>query len=113
MYGEETDLCLRARKAGARPMITPKATIVHYGGGSTNGHADKIVRISAAHISVMDKHFSSVGRVIGRRAIIGGVALRATAFGLAGALAPKRYASQAAAWRDAWSRRAEWIKGFA
>src|SRR4029078_10050453 len=27
MYGEEADLCLRARAKGARPMITPEAQI--------------------------------------------------------------------------------------
>ena len=35
MYGEEQDLCLRARAAGARPRMTPEATIVHYHGASS------------------------------------------------------------------------------
>src|SRR5689334_3297229 len=34
MYGEEADLCLRAAKRGARPMLTPEATIIHYGSAS-------------------------------------------------------------------------------
>ena len=34
MYGEEADLCLRARTFGARPVVTPEATIIHYGGAS-------------------------------------------------------------------------------
>src|SRR5262249_52669728 len=34
MYGEEADLCLRAAKLGARPAVTPNATIIHYGGAS-------------------------------------------------------------------------------
>ena len=29
MYGEEADLCLRAHALGARPVVTPDATIVH------------------------------------------------------------------------------------
>jgi N-acetylglucosaminyl-diphospho-decaprenol L-rhamnosyltransferase len=29
MFGEEADLCMRARKLGARPKITPAATIIH------------------------------------------------------------------------------------
>ncbi|KAB2846675.1 MAG: glycosyltransferase family 2 protein, partial [Hyphomicrobiaceae bacterium] len=34
MYGEEADLCLRARQMGARPRITPTSTIIHLGGAS-------------------------------------------------------------------------------
>ena len=34
MYGEDADLCLRAARLGARPMITPEATIIHHGGAS-------------------------------------------------------------------------------
>ncbi len=30
MYGEEADLCLRAKALGYQPMITPEAEIVHY-----------------------------------------------------------------------------------
>ena len=32
MYGEEADLCARARALGARPMMMPDAQIIHYGG---------------------------------------------------------------------------------
>ena len=31
MYGEEADLCLRARALSAKPAVTPEATIIHYG----------------------------------------------------------------------------------
>lgn len=112
MYGEETDLCLRARRIGARPMICPAATIVHYGGGSTSPGADKIVRISAAHISLMDKHFSRLGRWIGHLSIAGGVALRAAAFTVGALIAPGRCAAKGKTWRNAWQRRAEWVRGF-
>src|SRR5690606_2943956 len=42
MYGEEADLCLRARRLGVRPIITPEATIVHYGGRSENKRIQKM-----------------------------------------------------------------------
>ena len=41
MYGEETDLCHRARARGARPRMTPEATIVHYVGASSKRRSDK------------------------------------------------------------------------
>jgi len=44
MYGEEADLCLRAGHLGAKPIITPEATIVHYGGASEKVRADKMVK---------------------------------------------------------------------
>ena len=34
MYGEEADLCLRARALGVQPAITPNATIMHLVGAS-------------------------------------------------------------------------------
>ena len=46
MYGEEADLCLRARPLGARPRITPDARIVHYGGASERVRAEQIIRVS-------------------------------------------------------------------
>ena len=47
MYGEDADLCLRARKLGARPMVTPEATIVHYGGASEACQAGKLEKLLA------------------------------------------------------------------
>lgn len=35
MYTEEIDLCLRAKKAGWQVWFTPKAQIIHLGGGKT------------------------------------------------------------------------------
>lgn len=35
MYGEDVDFCIRSKKAGFRVGWTDKATIVHFGGGSS------------------------------------------------------------------------------
>src|SRR5690606_157263 len=49
MYGEEADLCLRAADSlGARPLVTPDATIIHHDGASSTARADKMVRILQA-----------------------------------------------------------------
>src|SRR5690606_35725860 len=60
MYGEEADLCLRARKLGARPMVTPEATIVHYGGASERVRADKMVRLLQAKALLIRRHWGPV-----------------------------------------------------
>ena len=66
MYGEEADLCLRARKLGAQPMVTSGATIIHYGGASERVLADKLVRLLKAKRHLIDMHFLPVARQIGR-----------------------------------------------
>jgi len=57
MYGEEADLCLRAAKLGARPMVTPDAVIVHYGGASEKVRSDKMVRLFVAKAQLIKKHW--------------------------------------------------------
>lgn len=41
MYYEETDLCLRARRAGWRVVFLPGAEVVHVGGASSRARTDK------------------------------------------------------------------------
>jgi N-acetylglucosaminyl-diphospho-decaprenol L-rhamnosyltransferase len=38
MYSEDMDLCIKARKAGARIYYAPNAVIVHHGGRSSGAH---------------------------------------------------------------------------
>lgn len=56
MYGEEADLCLRARSIGARPMITPDATITHYVGASQQLRGSKLVMLLKAKIRLIRDH---------------------------------------------------------
>lgn len=74
MYGEEADLCLRARRdLGARPLFTPRAQIVHHGGGSAVSRARQVAQISAARIGLARRHMATPAR----QAAV--VCLRATA----------------------------------
>ncbi|MEO1279661.1 MAG: glycosyltransferase family 2 protein, partial [Planctomycetota bacterium] len=57
MYGEDADLCLRARTRGARPMVTAEADIVHYGGQSDRVRPDKIVRLFRARRQLYARHW--------------------------------------------------------
>lgn len=59
MYGEETDLCLRARRLGARPRTTPDATIIHHGGASEVARAGKLVKLLAARATLIRRHWRS------------------------------------------------------
>lgn len=113
MYGEEADFCLRARTLGARPAVTPEATIVHYGGASETTREGKMVKLLAAKATLIDRHFA-----FGLRRL--GLALNA-AWPLSRWLALSalsRWAGsvdakeKAAVWKRIWQRRAEWRDGW-
>jgi N-acetylglucosaminyl-diphospho-decaprenol L-rhamnosyltransferase len=59
MYAEEADLCFRAEAFGAKPMVTPKATIIHYGGKSEAVREDKLVKLFAGRMTFAIKHWST------------------------------------------------------
>jgi GT2 family glycosyltransferase len=65
MYGEEADLCLRARALGAKPTVTPIATIVHYGGESPQVEAERMVRLLTAKAELIKRHFPPMSRWFG------------------------------------------------
>jgi len=52
MYGEDIDLCYKIRKAGWKIYQVPQATIVHYGGRSTDQCDDNAFRDVAMRESV-------------------------------------------------------------
>jgi len=69
MYGEEVDLCLRARDRGFDPMFTPHATIVHYGGASERVKVEQVIRQFVARSKLLDKHWSPFGAWLGKRCL--------------------------------------------
>ena len=113
MYGEEADLCLRAAKLGARPLFTPTATIVHYGGASEATQAGKVAKLFKAKVTLMRRHWSFPARVLGQ----GLLALWPLSRWLAAAAMvsvskDEKRARQARMWREVWQTRAEWIGGW-
>lgn len=114
MYGEEADLCLRAKAAGARPMVTPDATIVHYGGASEKARSDKLVKLLAAKATLIERHMVPRARPLGRMLLAAWPLSRFTALTTAARLTRSgRYAEAAAVWRAVWQRRREWSAGYA
>ena len=111
MFGEEAELCLRAQEAGAHPMITPRATIIHYDGASNRDPVQKAVFQLQATLGVANLHMRGMERAVARGATIGGVALRALAFRVAGRASPHRWRDRSDEWNAIWSRRAEWRNG--
>jgi N-acetylglucosaminyl-diphospho-decaprenol L-rhamnosyltransferase len=110
MYGEEADLCLRARALGARPRVTPTAEIVHHGGASESVKAEKLVRLLRAKSQLMRRHWSPTAAALGVRVLSLWCLNHATAWRLARLLGRgERAASTAAFWSAGWMRRGEWM----
>ena len=76
LYGDEVDLCLRARKLGARPRITPTAAIIHYGGRSEPSSEDKLIKVFKGRITVMKAHWCPLAAHVGRWLLLVTVGLR-------------------------------------
>ncbi|SFE79953.1 glycosyltransferase family 2 protein [Roseivivax sediminis] len=106
MYGEEADLCLRARALGARPRISPEVEIVHYKGASEKIRADKLIRLMRAKISLIDAHFPMASRPLGRFLF----ALWPLSRHIYATLLGRGEAR--ATWYEVWRRRSEWRSGW-
>lgn len=110
MYCEEADLCARARANGAHPLMTPEATIIHYGGRSTNNFARRMIYIYGGRIGLIERHFSPVFRPFGRALTLFGAGWRALGLRILAHFSP-RFAPKAAEWDTIWNRRHLWMEG--
>lgn len=114
MYGEEADLCLRARAFSARPMVTPEATIIHYGGASERARAGKMVKLLAAKSTLIARHWTPALALLGQLLLTAWPATRAVACTLAAAVTGSvQLRETAREWREIWARRNEWRRGYA
>lgn len=113
MYGEEADLCHRARKLGARPIVTPRATIIHYGGASTVSTVKQQLLLLKGKATLLSRHWRPVSRRLGRALFLLGIIIRWWAYRLASLVVSRRnLKATAAKWRMMWQRRREWIDGY-
>ena len=110
MYGEETDLCLRARRAGHRSVICPDATLIHYGGRSERTRADKMIKLFKAKTQLFEKHWRPGARWFGDAMLRAWAVTRLAATGVL-RLARPSYNDAHGVWREIWRRRAEWTAG--
>ena len=110
MYGEEVDLCHRARAAGWRPVVTPAATIVHLGGASRASPASKRIQVARARASIVALHWPPAWRPWGRAMLWLWAANR---YAAAAALARLgQGAGQRALWAEVWGSRRDWLAGW-
>ncbi len=78
MYYEETDLCLRAVRAGWKVYFFPEAEIIHYGGQSVNSMPNEmLVELYKSQRKFFEKHHSWFAGQIAKMLSFGGILLRA------------------------------------
>jgi N-acetylglucosaminyl-diphospho-decaprenol L-rhamnosyltransferase len=106
MYGEEADLCLRARALGYSPAITPDATIMHLVGAASAGRPDKLINVARARMTLTQTHWPAIWRPWGRAMMWLWVATRFAASRLKGGETAEK-------WAVVWRRRSEWMSGYA
>ena len=114
MYGDEVDLCIRAKKKGAAPKITPRATIIHHGGGSEPSSEDKLIKVFKGRVTVMNHHWSPLAAWIGRIVMVLGVGLRSLANAIVSSPGRKGGGQdgETKVWKGAFKRRREWSDGW-
>lgn len=113
MYGEEADFCLRARQIGAQPMITPTATIVHYGGVSEPDQADKQIKLLAGKVTLTKRHWSTLPLLVGRMLYLILPLVRIFVYSTSGTLLRRAdFQREAQMWRQVWHARQRWINGW-
>lgn len=113
MYGEEADLCLRARAFGAQPRITPEAEIVHYVGASSSVRSDKMVRLIKAKTTLVRRHFPAWQRPLGMALLRLWAFTRCQAARVrAGLSGQDRHRATAQSWAEIWARRDSWRDGY-
>lgn len=106
MYGEDADLCLRARKLGYRPMITPDTQVMHLVGASTAKRADKVVAVMRAKATLVRDHWPAFLAPLG----IALLWLWGLVRGIGARFASSAEQRQRLA--EIWRRRREWLAGY-
>ncbi len=113
MYGEEADLCLRARKLGAAPLITPTATIIHLGGASERTRTEKMVKLLAAKTMLIQRHWYPVMQPLGVALMTAWPLSRWLALSLLSKVQSNAARTDAAAtWHAIWLQRSTWLRGY-
>lgn len=112
MYGEEADLCLRARRLGYRPMITPAAQIMHLVGAASAGRTDKRLLVAKARATLVRDHWPAWQVPLGLGLLWLWAAVRFAGAGIAAPLLGPRGEATALRWRTIWRQRHDWLRGY-
>lgn len=112
MYGEEADLCLRAKAMGYSPMITPEAEIMHLVGASSGRVADKVVMVAKSRVSLIRDHWPAGLVPFGIALMWLWGALRVTAACVLALSGRIGHLEAREKWQRIWAKRKDWLVGY-
>jgi GT2 family glycosyltransferase len=113
MYGEEADLCLRAKKIGYAPIITDTAEIIHYGGASEKKRAGKLIRLLKAKVQLIRNHWHPLTKEFGVFLLILWPFSRYIASKLILFFKKSNTAIESFdVWEEVWLDKENWLKGY-
>ncbi len=112
MYGEEADLCLRAKKMGANPIVFSDATIIHYGGASDTIRVEKMVKLLKAKALLIERHFSPATAWIGLKLLLLWPFSRFLMHSLVSLGYRQPYLEKRDVWHAIWKKRKTWLSGY-
>jgi GT2 family glycosyltransferase len=108
MYGEDSDLCLRAAKLGLKSVLIPQVCIIHYGGASEPVHSDKMVRLFRSKVLLFKTHYSSIKEIM-MTAMLRLRCLVGIFIFVPASLFKPRFKKYALQWIEIWKRRHDWL----
>lgn len=108
MYGEEADLCLRAIKRGANPVVSDRATIVHIGGASDSVRTEKMTKLLSAKTRLIYAHFPRYSRGIAAKLLELWPLSRLAAHAALAACGRKQSRASMLEWAEIWRQRTSW-----
>ena len=109
MYGEDADLNIRARRLGARPVITPHAVVTHVVGASA-APPERLVMLLRGKVTLARQHQGRLGAGVTTRLLLTGTALRA--LGSVTLQAVRSDDKRGGPWAHAWRERRAWRTGW-
>lgn len=109
LYGEDVDLCLRARRADCRPRVCGGARYRHSIGASSSG-SNRLPLVMRGRVTTYRKNLAPPAAALSGWLLVGGTGLRAALAGLRPAGGRRAHPPQH--WREAWDHRAEWRRGW-
>lgn len=113
MYAEEADLCLRAKALGARPVIVPEATIIHYGSASDPIAWEKQVKVLQGKVTLMRDHWGLVARFLGIRLLTYRALNHFVVYTILSSVTGKdEYRKRSQTFLEIWKSRKTWQKGY-
>jgi len=116
LYGEDADLCIRAKSlTGRRPLFTPDAVAVHTGGAARDSMVRYRMLIAKGRTTVMRQHWPARWRWLVRPMGMLWAGSRALAESGRGLVKPGTAGSKSSEllWRTVWRTRSDWLKGYA